>query len=195
MTLETLILGLFAGFLIWRLYRAFDKKPSFPSDKIRLVSRDTGEVLEMQIIQKTPPKTKDEWDEGAFITAAKWVFQKILTAFASCDLKTLKNGLSPEVYEVFAQDISLRKQKKQRLDFSLICFDSAEIISKNQTLDEVTIRFQTEQINLLKDEKENVIEGDRMNIAVMTDTWVFKKVDKESWIITATQSRMTPCTK
>ena len=49
--------------------------------------------------------------------------------------------------------------------------------------------FKTEQINLLKDEKGSVIEGDPMNISIMDDTWTFKKIGKESWIITDTQSR------
>jgi len=195
MTLETLFLGVLAGYLIWRFYKAFDKKPTFPSDKIRLVSRDTGEVLEMQILAKSPLKQKDEWDEAAFLSSAKWAFQRVLTAFASADLKTLKNSLSPEVYRVFEQDISARKQKKQKLDFSLICFDSAKVVQQNAGKDEITVRFQTEQINLLKDENGKVIEGDQMSISTMTDTWIFKKISKESWLITATQSRMTPCVK
>ena len=195
MTFETLALGLVAGYFIWLLYRAVSKKQSLPTDKIRLVSKETGEVLEMQIIQKEAPKNKNAWDDNTFLTAAKWVFQKTLSAFASCDLKTLKGGLAPDVYKAFEQDIVARKLKKQSMDFSLICFDSAEIVNKNETNDEITVRFKTEQINLLKDEKGNVIEGDKMNIALMTDTWVFKKIGKEAWIITSTQSRMSPCVK
>jgi len=189
----TLVLGLVAGFFIWRLYKAFDKKPLRPTDKIRLVSRDTGEVLEMQIVQTIPPKTKESWDEKAFVAAAKFVFQKILTAFAGGDLKTLKNALAPDVYQVFEQDVLSRQQKKQKMDFSLICFDSAEILQKTPDHDEVTIRFQTEQINLLKDEKGQVLEGDDMRVSVMTDIWVFKQVGKEAWIVTATQSQAASC--
>ena len=195
MTLETLCLGALAVYFIWRFYKAFDKKPTFPSDKIRLVSRDTGEVLEMQIVAKPALKQKEEWDEAAFLSAAKWAFQRVLTAFASADLKTLKNSLSPEVYRVFEQDITARKQKKQQLDFSLICFDSAQVVRQNESKDEITVRFQTEQINILKDEKGQVVEGDQMSIAMMTDTWIFKKISREAWLVTATQSRMTPCVK
>ena len=193
MTFGTMTLGLVAGYFIWRLYRAVKKKPPFPANKIRLVSRDTGEVVEMQVLQTRSLKPADSWNEGDFLNAAKWAFQRILSAFAACDLKTLKNALSPEVYQVFAQDIITRQSKKQKMDFSLICFDSASVVHQTPAHDEITVRFQTEQINLLKDEHGQVIEGDKMSIAQMTDTWVFKKVGKESWIITATQSRMTPC--
>ena len=195
MTLETVMLGLVAGYCIWRLYKAFDKKPTMPTDKIRFVSRDTGEVLEMQIVQATPPKSVTGWDEKAFVSAAKFVFQKILAAFAGGDLKTLRNALAPEVYRAFEQDILSRQQKKQKMDFSLICFDSADILQKTPDHNEVTVRFQTEQINLLKDEQGKILEGDGMRVSVMTDIWVFKQIGKESWIVTATQSQAASCAK
>ena len=195
MTLETIMLGVIAGYFVWRLYKAFDKKPTMPPDKIRLVSRDTGEVLEMQIVQAIPPKSATGWDDKAFVSAAKFVFQKILAAFAGEDLKTLKNALAPEVYHAFEQDILARQQKKQKMDFSLICFDSADILQKTPNHDEVTIRFQTEQINLLKDEQGKIVEGDGMRVSVMSDIWVFKQVGKESWIVTATQSQAALCAK
>ena len=193
MTMETVMLGLIAGFFIWRLYKAFDKKPLKPADKIRLVSRDTGEVLEMQIVQTVPPKMAAGWDDAAFVSAAKFVFQKILAAFANCDLKTLRNALSADVYAAFERDILSRQAKKQKMDFSLICFDSADILQKTPGHDEVTIRFQTEQINLLKDEQGHVVEGDAMRVSVMTDIWVFKQVGKDAWIVTATQSQAASC--
>ena len=194
MTMETVMLGLIAGFFIWRLYKAFDKGNLKPSDKIRLVSRDTGEVLEMQIVQAVPPKAATGWDDTAFVSAAKFVFQKILAAFAGGDLKTLKDALAPDVYQVFEKDILSRRQKKQKMDFSLICFDSADILQKTPNHDEVTIRFQTEQINLLKDELGQVVEGDSMRVSIMTDIWVFKQVGKGAWIVTATQSQAASCT-
>ena len=195
MTSGTLFLGLVAAFFIWKLYRAF-KTPSLPRpDKIRLVSKETGEVLEMHIVQTKAPKEKLDWNENAFLTAAKFVFQKIATAFANGDLKELKKALAPDVYQVFEQDILARQAKKQKMDFSLICFDSADIVKKTPNNDEVTVRFKTEQINLLKDEKGKIIEGDGMSISVMSDTWIFKQIGKEAWIVTSTQSQVASCAK
>lgn len=195
MTFQVLVLGLLAGYFIWRLYEAFNKKPTFPSDKIRLVSKETGEVLEMRILQEKPTDVKEEWNEKAFLTASKMVFQKVLHAFAKGDLKELKRALSPEVYAIFERDVLDRQEKKHKMDFSFICFDSVEIIKQTPEKDEITVRFVNEQINLLKDEQGQVIEGDPMTVACMTDTWVFKKISKDGWIISATESRMTPCAK
>ena len=195
MTFETLVLGLIAGYCIWLLYRSFRKDQAPFADKIRVISPQTGEVMEMHVLRGRPVPQTSTWDEGAFLMGAKWIFERISRAFAACDLKTLQLSLSPEVYHVFEREITGRQDRHQHMDFSLICFDSAEVIHKNKAVDEVTVRFQTEQINLLKDEKGNVIEGDKMSVATMTDTWVFKKVKNNEWIIAATQSRMTPCTK
>ena len=195
MSIETITLGIIAAYFIWRLYRAFNKETSASGERVRLVSPQTGEVLEMKIIQHIPQKVKNLWDDAAFIVSAKFVFQKVLTAFANGNLKELKEALSPDVYRVFEQDILSRRARKQKMDFSLICFDSADILMKTPNLDEVTVQFKTEQINLLRDEKGQVIEGDQMSVAVMSDTWVFKRVGKENWIIAATQSRTAPCVK
>ena len=195
MTGGTLFLGLLAAFAIWRLYRAFNEPTPKRPDKIRLVSKETGEVLEMQIVQTKAPKERLDWNDNTFLTAAKFVFQKISTAFANCDLKELKRALAPDVYQVFERDILDRQAKKQKMDFSLICFDSADIVKKTPNNDEVTVRFKTEQINLLKDEKGKILEGDGMSISIMMDTWVFKQIGKEAWIVTSTQSQAAPCAK
>ena len=195
MTSGTLVLGLVAIFFIWTLYRTLGESSPKKPDKIRLVSKETGEVLEMQIVQTKIPKEKIDWNDNAFLTAAKFVFQKISTAFANCDLKELKRALSPDVYRIFEQDILSRQAKKQKMDFSLICFDSADIVQKTPNNDEVTVCFKTEQINLLKDEKGKIIEGDGMNISIMLDTWVFKQIGKEAWIVTSTKSQAASCVK
>lgn len=192
MTLETIALVAVIGYFGWKLYRAMGKKTSFPADKIRLVSKDTGEVLEMHLIESKPKKV-GEWDEEAFILGAKFAFQKVLTAFAGCNLKELKKVLEPAVYQAFEQDILSRQSAKQKMDFSLICFDSVKILQKSP--EEVTVRFETEQINLLKDDKNQVIEGDPMTVSTMADTWVFKKVGKEEWTVAATFSQAMPCVK
>ena len=195
MTGSTFVLGLIAVYFIWRLYRAFSEPAQKAPDKIRLVSKETGEVLEMHIVQTKAPKEKLDWNENAFLTAAKFVFQKISNAFANCDLKELKRALAPDVYRIFEADILARQAKKQKMDFSLICFDSADIVKKTPNNDEVTVRFKTEQINLLKDEKGKILEGDGMSISVMQDTWVFKQIGKEAWIVTSTQSQAASCAK
>ena len=190
MTLETLALGLIAGCSVWLLYRTVLKTPRNQPEKIRLISKETGEIVEMQIIQpENITKKNTGWDKVAFVEAAKRVFQQTLHSFAGGNLKELKNVLAPNVYTLFEQDIVNRRKNKTKMDFSLICFDSVEVINKSPKNDTVTVQFVTEQINLLKNEQGDVIEGDPMNIAIMQDTWVFQKIARDNWIITATRSQ------
>lgn len=192
MTIETVMMTAIAGYFIWRLYRAFHQKPTMPLNRISLIIQNDG--TSVPVIRQIR-QTTDEWNEEFFLMAAKIAFQKVMTAFVNGNVKALKEHLSDDVWQVFKKDIETRQQNNQKMDFSLICFDSADIIHQSQTHDEVTVRFMTEQINLLKDATGRILEGDALKIAKMTDTWVFKKQAKQSWLVTATQSRMTPCVK
>ena len=191
MTIETIALGVIAGFFIWRLYRAFDRKPEAP--KIKLVSPQTGEILEMQLIPTRKSAEPDTWNEDRFTQMAQALFQEILSAFAGGQIKRIKSLLSDDVYRVFESEVTKREAQKQKMEFSLICFDSAKIISRVGAGERVVIRFQTEQINLLKNEQGQVIEGDPMTVARIEDVWTFQKNGKASWKLVATESRIAPC--
>ena len=193
MTTETIALGVLAGFFIWRLYKAFDRVPPSPKDKIKLISPQTGEILEMQIISAKSPDRSAQWDEERFIRTAQMIFREILSAFSCGRLKSVASLMSPEVYQAFEREIMARQVKKQKMEFSLICFDSTKIISQTEHQDQITVRFQTEQINLLKDEQGRVLEGDPMTVAVMEDTWIFRKTGKLSWMLVSTNSRKASC--
>lgn len=186
MVAQYIILVLLIGYLGWQLFNAIRKTPSAP-DSIRLVSRETGQILEMKLLHME--KAKDAfWDEALFLNNAKIVFQAVSEAFASGNYKDLKLFLTPALYTAFQRYIDERKKKNQKVDFSLIGFLSAKVVNKDERLSKITVQFITEQINLLKNDKGEVIEGDPMNIATVSDTWTFKKYDKSSWIVCATKS-------
>lgn len=189
MTIETLALGLLAGYFIWRLYRTIFKESQTQPNKIRLISKQTGEVLEMQVVPQSKDGSKKEWNEADFITSSKWLFQKIMIAFAAGKLSEVKNVMTADVYTSLEKDIDMRRQNKTVMDFALICFDTVNIVYKNQDMSEIAVTFTTEQINLLKDEFGAVIEGDPMSIATVSDTWVFRKAPRQTWVLSATQSQ------
>lgn len=189
MTFETLALGLLAGYFIWRLYRSIFKETQHQPNKIRLVSKQTGEVLEMLVLPQNKATTKKEWNEGDFINESKLMFQSIMTAYSNDKLKDVKSLMTSDVYTALEKDIDLRRQNKMTMDFSLVCFDEVNISYKSKDMSEITISFITEQINLLKDENGTVIEGDPMSIATVTDTWSFRKLSHQNWVLFATQSQ------
>ncbi len=162
------------------------KRTTLPG-KIRFISEQTGEVIEMDLIDQTKKSLK-EFSEETFLANAKLAFQMVVNSFAKGDIADLKKFLHPEIYSVFEKEVLERKEKKQVVDFSLICFDSVKIINKSISKEEVTVQFVTEQINLLKDADGKVIEGDEMSVATVTDTWTFKRKNKTKWVVSATKS-------
>lgn len=191
MSFENVVLGSIVVFLAVMLYRSIgrpEKKNAKLPERIRFISEKTGQVIEMKLLEEPLKNNKKEFDEATFLSAAKVAFQTVSDAFTKGDLAALKSLLITDVYKVFEEEILEREKKKQRVDFSLICFNSVEILNQSEQHNEITVRFVTEQINLLKDEAGEVLEGDAMNIATVADTWIFKKKGKSKWVVSATKS-------
>ncbi len=192
MSFEEIALALVVGYLIFMIYQSSmgrtkkTKRPQIP-EKIKLMSPKTGQIIELQRIVRPRVSSKDAFDENEFILGAKMAFQAVSDAFVKGDKKHLKPFVTADVFSVFEEAIETRKKENQTVDFSLICFDNAEIVHKSPS--EVTIEFVTEQINLLKDSAGKVLEGDPMSVAKVKDIWTFKKAPKgDAWLVAATQS-------
>ena len=193
MSLENIVLTGIVIVLCYVLFKYSDKpvskkrKSSPVPQKIRFISEETGEVIEMKFIDNSR-KSKKEYSEETFIANAKMAFQIIVDAFSKGDVSKLKNLLMPDIYSVFEAEINKRKENNHQVDFSLICFDSVKILNKSVQKEEITVQFVTEQINLLKDADGKVIEGDEMSVATVTDTWTFRKKGRSKWVVSATKS-------
>ena len=80
--------------------------------------------------------------------------------------------------DIFSTEIKNRKKRKQSLDITLIGIEKpeitkAEITSKNLT--KITLKFITEQIQITKNSKGEIIEGDSNQILSITEFWTFSK--------------------
>ncbi len=193
MSFENIILTGIVLVLCYMLFKYTDKpvstkkKSSKLPQKIRFISEQTGEVIEMKFIDNSN-KSKKEYSEETFLANAKMAFQIVVEAFSKGDVAKLKNLLVPEIYSAFEAEINKRKENNHSVDFSLICFDSVKILNKSIQKEEITVQFVTEQINLLKDAEGKVIEGDEMSVATVTDTWTFRKKGRSKWVVSATKS-------
>ena len=128
MSLENIVLTGIVIVLCYVLFKYSDKpvskkrKSSQVPQKIRFISEETGEVIEMKFIDNSR-KSKKEYSEETFIANAKMAFQIIVDAFSKGDVSKLKNLLMPDIYSVFEAEINKRKENNHQVDFSLICFD------------------------------------------------------------------------
>lgn len=128
---------------------------------------------------------------GEFLEGARMAFEMILNAYAQGDLKTLKQLLSPEVYQGFAQAIEERDQANQTLQETLVGIVEADIVEAELDGRDamVTVKFVSEQISALLDADGSVIEGDPAKVITATDYWTFSRSVKSrnpNWALVGT---------
>ena len=170
MTMENILIGVIALFLIFRLFLTIrqDKqaKKTIPTELEKIIA----------------PKL----EEVHFLSEVEMIFKMITTAFAEGKIAEVKSLLSKKAYQVFSAAIQERQEKKQELDFSLICLNSVKILEKAE--DKCTVEFISEQINVLKDSTGAVLEGDPMVVAKMSDVWEFMTNENKHWVLTGVKS-------
>ena len=66
--------------------------------------------------------------------------------------------------------------------------EGVEVRDNRATVD---VRFQSEQVNVVKDKTGTVIEGDREHVDSVTDVWTFARdlaTNDPNWALVATRS-------
>ncbi|MGE4063923.1 MAG: Tim44/TimA family putative adaptor protein [Rhodospirillaceae bacterium] len=130
---------------------------------------------------------------GRFLEGAAKAFEMIVAAYARNDTDTLKPLLSPEVYAQFASAIQEREERGETMETELVVLKppKVEAISVEGVRATIDVRFQSEQVNVIKNRSGEIIEGDREHVDSVTDVWTFAR-DLSSrdpnWILVATRS-------
>lgn len=139
-------------------------------------------------------KAKDPtFNADEFVTGAKAAFEMIVEAFADGKMKPVKMLLSDDVHTNFARAIKSRKDEGETLETSLIGFLKADVIEAKMDGSDalVTVKFVTEQINVTRDSKGEIVHGDPDHVAEITDIWTFArdtKNDDPNWALVETRS-------
>ncbi|MBL4721248.1 MAG: Tim44 domain-containing protein [Alphaproteobacteria bacterium] len=133
------------------------------------------------------------FNPGKFAEGAQMAFEMILQAFTDGDGKTLNTLLSSEVYENFAGAIRARELANNTQETTLVGISAADIIDADMDGHDavVTVKIVSEQINAIRDENGEVIDGDPSEVTTITDIWVFSRDTKSSnpnWVLIATGS-------
>ncbi len=133
------------------------------------------------------------FDPEQFVQGAKSAFEMIVNSYASGDRETLRPLLSDEVYENFGRAIDERAAKKETLETTLVAIRTADILeaSMDGRVAFLTLKFVTEQINVTRDEKGEVVDGDTSHVATVTDIWTFARNTRSrnpNWTLVATEA-------
>ncbi len=133
------------------------------------------------------------FDPQEFTSGARIAFEMILSAFAAGDAATLKTLLNDEVYRNFAQSIREREEAGETMENTLVGVSTTEPVEAYMegSVAHVTMKFVSEQINVVRDADGEVADGDPNAVAEVTDFWTFSRDTRArdpNWILVATRS-------
>ncbi|MEO5374633.1 MAG: Tim44/TimA family putative adaptor protein [Alphaproteobacteria bacterium] len=114
---------------------------------------------------------------SGFMAGAGAAFEVIITAFAVGDKATLKPLLNGDVFANFASAIDARTEAGDVAECQLIGQPTVEIVDAEMRgrIAVVTVRFTSEQVNVVRNANGAVIDGDPDHIARVVDLWSFAR--------------------
>lgn len=133
------------------------------------------------------------FDPAHFVQGAKAAYEIVVTAFAEGNRKTLKDLLSPDVYEGFSGAITEREGRGEQMDQSFVGIKAADLVEAEVKggIAQLTVKFVSELISATRDRAGVVINGDPKKIREVTDIWTFAREvmsRNPNWKLVATQA-------
>lgn len=134
-----------------------------------------------------------DFDPDGFLEGAQGAFEMIVGAFAAGDKDALRPLLSDEVMRGFTQAIDDRASRAETLDTTIMrmlsaTIDEAELQGRTAF---VTVRFESEQVNVVKDSEGRIIEGDPAQAERIVDMWTFARNTRATdpnWTLVSTEA-------
>jgi predicted lipid-binding transport protein (Tim44 family) len=154
-----------------------------------LVEPDSRAIQGLDAIAAAEPG----FDAQAFLTGAKSAYEMIVTAFAKGDRGTLRRLLADDVYESFAQAITDREARGERVEMTFVSLEKVTIddAQVKGSLAQITVRFLSKLITATYDKAGAVVDGDPERVVDMTDIWTFAREigsRDPNWRLVATET-------
>lgn len=133
------------------------------------------------------------FDEEKFLEGAHIAFETVVEAFAAGDKAQLEALLADDVFAQFAEEIDRRAAAGEVHETTLVSFAATEILSAQATDGRaaVTVRFVTEQVNLVRDAEKEIVAGDERTVRKIADVWTFARDTRSedpNWRLVETRS-------
>lgn len=133
------------------------------------------------------------FDVQEFLSGSRIAFEVILGAYTDGDSKALQPLLSSEVFANFNKVINDREQAGESMEDTLVGINKVDIMEAYMegSVANVTIKYISEQVNVVRDGDGNVVSGDPNTVVEVTDFWTFSRDTKSrdpNWSLVATRS-------
>jgi len=138
-------------------------------------------------------RSDKSFDAEQFMGGAQAAFEMVITAFSEGDTDALRPLLANDVYDDFAGAIEDRQKTGSGLETTLVGIKDASLVEaelQGRTAF-VTVKFVSEQINVVTGEDGADTDGDRSQVTTVTDLWTFARNMRSrdpNWTLVATQS-------
>ncbi len=195
--IDILILAIIAGIVLLRLRSVLGRRTGHEKTDKTSYNYETPQTSKEEKVIPIEPKTsssarEDGWfNNDDFLRGAANAYETIVTNFENGNKDALKPLLSDDVLNSFSTVIDERNSKNETVEFNFIGIEKSEIVHKDLKNNpmEVTVRFISEMITCIKNNKDEVISGSLNQVQKITDVWTFEKIkDKKSsnWLLAAT---------
>jgi predicted lipid-binding transport protein (Tim44 family) len=128
-----------------------------------------------------------------FTGGGRAAFTAIVEAFAKGDTAALRSLLDGPTFSSFEAAIRGRVERKEKAETTLIGFEASDIAAAELqgTNASVTVRFVSEQINVLRNADGQIIDGNPNEVQKVIDLWTFRRDTKSgdpNWLLVKTES-------
>lgn len=144
-----------------------------PDAALALIS-DTEVVTALKSIKEKDP----QFTVSRFIDGARMAFEMVFEAFTKGDKQTLNMLLAEPLAKDFAAEIDTRAaEKERRTDTTLVSVVGKEIVqaSLNGDTARIAMKFTSEQITVIRNDKGEIIEGNPSHTHHVVDEWIFER--------------------
>ena len=198
--IDILILAIIAGIVLLRLRSVLGRRTghektdrsSYNYEQPQQSSTSQPEkVVKIAPTSQSSDREAGWFNKDDFLRGASNAYETIVTNFENGNKDVLKPLLSKDVMDSFSSVIDDRNANEEKVEFNFIGIEKSEIIHKDLKSNpmEVTVRFISEMITCIKNNKDEVISGSLNQVQKITDVWTFSKIqNKQSskWLLAAT---------
>jgi predicted lipid-binding transport protein (Tim44 family) len=129
----------------------------------------------------------------AFAEGARSAFTAIVEAFAKGNTQPLRALLDGPTFASFEAAIRGRNERQEKAETTLIGFEASDIAAAALvgSMAQVTVRFVSEQINVVRNVEGQIAEGNPNEVQKVIDLWTFRRDTKSSdpnWVLIKTES-------
>jgi len=118
-----------------------------------------------------------DFEPIGFTGGARAAFTAIVEAFARGDTATLKPLLDSTTYASFDSAIRGRIERNEKAETTLIGFEASDVAGADMegTNAVVTVRFVSEQINVVRNADSQIVDGNPNEVQKVVDLWTFRR--------------------